>query len=319
MTGKKVTFVIATFNNVESAKETLVNLAETMRQEDYDVILVDDSNNLDETQFTEFKNLKIYHNPQRRGVGFSLDYGIKQAQTDIVFFLGDDIRFSGDWFDRFYAVVRSHPTSLVSTVTAGLNNDRKHITGKENHYYGAHILFHVTTKNNSKEQIPCRQYIEAKWQTKKSDDIYQLPCILGAFYGCHRDWFIKIRGFEGHRQWGTLEPLCSLRSYISGGDCIIDCRTVTGHLFKSGTSNTEKPVRDIYYNKLLVASTLLPKDMEKTIYDWAATSQRGRQAIELAKSESVLFNQLADLGRNSLDDAELRRRIALTGILDPCE
>jgi glycosyltransferase involved in cell wall biosynthesis len=320
----KSTFVIACFNDQETLKETLVNLSETVSQENYDVIVVDDSGNLDEVPFKDFKNLKIFHNPQRKGVGYSLDFGVKQAQTEIVFPMGCDIRFSGNWYDRAYAVAKSHPQSLISTVTAGLNVDRRFITGKENHYYGAKILFHVTPLNNNKAALPFREYLEAKWQTKKADDVYQLPCILGAFYLCHRDWFIKIRGFEGHRTWGDLEPIISLRSYISGGDCLIDPKTTTGHIFKTASSN--KPVQDLIYNKILIAKTLLPTDMEKTVIDWVKTLNSGPMALRMIERDSALISLLAGYGRESVkkfgksnewDEEQLRTLIKPTGVLDP--
>lgn len=317
MTGEKITFCIATYQSAETCIETIENLIECTSGVDFDILLMNDGGDLPEEPFKKFPNITIFHNPKNMGVGFSLNFLVNQAKTDLVVVMGDDIRFMPGWFDRIYAVAKSHPTSIVSTVTVGLNNERRYITGKgENHYYAAHILFHVTIKNNKKEQIPSRAYIEAKWSAKPVGEIVQVGCALGAIYFCHRDWFIKIRGFYGHKSWGSLEPVLSLRSYIAGGDCILDTQTKTGHLFKSGPSGTQKSVAHIIYNKLLIASTLLPKEMEDIIYKWAATSQRGRQAIELAKTEKVMFDLLRKLGRDSLPEEELKRRIALTGILN---
>jgi hypothetical protein len=172
--------------------------------------------------------------------------------------------------------------------------------------------------------LPFREYLECKWNAKLSGDIVPVGAPLGAIYSAHRDWFLKIRGFEGHRVWGSLEVLLALRSYVSGGDCLIDTKSVFGHIFKAAGS--VKPVPDLIFNKLLIASTLLPPDMEKEVYDWAAKMQRGRQAIAMIKNEQTLVNILADFGRNSvklmgnaggMDEEELRRRIKRTGILDP--
>jgi|GEM_PF-6711791 len=320
----KSAFIIATFQNVESAKETIVNLSQTVSEENYDVILVDDSGNMPEEPFKEFKNLKIFHNPKRMGVGYSLDFGVKQSQTDTCFILGDDIRFSGNWYDRFFAVAKSHPQSIISTVCAGLNPDRKVLTGKENHYYASHVLFHVTTTNNRKAPLPFREYIEAKWNGKLQGDIVPVGCPLGAFYSISRDFWIKTRGFEGHKIWGTLEPLTVLRYYIAGGNCLIDCKTVTGHIFK--TASSHKPVQDLIYNKLLIASTLLPRDMEKEVYDWARKLNSGPMAIRMIEKDSALVSLLAGYGRESVkkfgssnewDEEQLRTLIRPTGVLDP--
>jgi glycosyltransferase involved in cell wall biosynthesis len=325
MANKKISFCIANYNNPEILKETLTNLIEcTPNTDEYDILIVDDSNNLKESEFVDFPNTKIYHNEQRKGVGYSLDRAVKLATTESVFFMGDDVRFVPNWFDRFYSVILSHPQSLVSGVCLGLNMDRRVIMGKENRYYGAKILFHVTPLNNNKAALPYREYLEAKWQTRKSDDIYQLPCILGAAYGAKRDWFIKIRGFEGHRCWGDLEPLVSLRSYICGGDCILDPKTTFGHIFKTASSN--KPVQDLIYNKILIAKTLLPTDMEKVVIDWVKTLNSGPMALRMIERDSALISLLAGYGRESVkkfgksnewDEEQLRTLIKPTGILDP--
>ena len=51
---KKITFCIATFQNPESAKETLESLSQTVDQSNYDVITVDDAGNMPEEPFKEF-------------------------------------------------------------------------------------------------------------------------------------------------------------------------------------------------------------------------------------------------------------------------
>jgi len=309
---KKATFVIAVYNDTATLNETINNLLETVSLNDVDIIVVDDANTLNPAEVDRAKDITIFKNPERRGVGYSLDFGIRQAKTDVVLPMGCDIRFSGDWFPRFYQVVKTHPRAIVSTVTAGLNVDRRFLQGKENHYHGAHILFHVTTKNNNRV-LPFREYLEAKWNNKLQGELVPIGCVLGAFYGANRSWWTKIRGFEGHVTWGTLEPLVSLRSYINGGRCLLDLNTVTGHLFKSASST--KPIKDLIYNKLLVAYTLLPEDMEKEVFDWAKTLKYGDGALRLFEQNKPLLDELRQV-KNSLNDCELRRRIKPTGILN---
>ena len=312
---KKATFVIAVYDDDITLKETVDNLMTTVSPNDVDIIVVDDANTLDPAVLFGHDNIILYCNEQRRGVGYSLDYGIQKANTEIVFPMGCDIRFDGNWFDRFYSVVRDNPKSIVSTITAGLNEKRRYIQGNENHYHAAHTLFHVTTKNNNRV-LPFREYLEAKWNEKKNlpeSDLIQIGCVLGAFYGVNKTWWNHIGGFKGHRTWGTLEPLISLRSYINGGNCLLDRKTITGHIFKGASSH--KPIKDLIYNKLLVAYTLLPVDMEKIAYTWADGLKGGKEAIALTQKNKTLFDEFRKV-KNSLDDSELRRRIEPTGILN---
>src|SRR5690606_22636105 len=99
--------------------------------------------------------------------------------------------------------------------------------------------------------------------------------------------------------WGTLEPLISLRSYINGGRCLLDLKTVTGHLFKSASSS--KPIKDLIYNKLLVAYTLLPDDMEKEVFDWAKTLKYSDGAFKLFEQNKILLDGLRQV-KNKLND-----------------
>ena len=317
MTEKKATFCIAVYNDTDTLRETIANIYETVDDSEIDIIVVDDAGNIDNRELADFPEVKLLLNKERRGVGYSLHRAVEEAQTEVVFPMGCDIRFTPGWFDRFYEVVKANPHSIICTVTAGLNEERRYIKGNENLYYGSQILFQVTEKNNYKKPMPYREFIEAKWNsgTQVKGEVAEIGCVLGAFYGLSKRWYTRIMGFEGHRLWGGLEPLISLRSYIAGGNCLIDTKTITGHIFK--TSSSQKPIVDLIYNKLLIASTLLPGNMEKEVYKWAETTMRGNQAIEETKKDKDKFLYYANMGRNTLTEEELIKRIRNTGILNP--
>jgi len=312
---EKTTFCIATYDDVEVLRDTINSLLSTTKGYNYDIIVIDDANKLT-TELDDLPKVKLFKNPKRGGVGYSLDRAVELAETDIVFPMGCDIRFSGDWYPRFYEVVNNHPRSLVSTVTAGLNLERLQIVGKENHMFASHVIYHVSVANNNKPPLPFREFIECKWNAKPPADlgeIVQVGSILGAFYGCHKSWYQYIRGFYMHRTWGSLEPLVALRSYLYGGDCIIDTKTITGHIFKSASSS--KPIHDLIYNKLLIAYTLLPTDKEKEVFDWAnSLSHSAGALINFNKSKHIL--DILRTQKDLLGDEKVRELIKPTGILD---
>lgn len=309
---KKATFVIAVYNDTATLNETINNLLETVSLNDVDIIVVDDANTLNPAEVDRAKDITIFKNPERKGVGYSLDFGIRQAKTDVVLPMGCDIRFSGDWFPRFYEVIKTHPRAIVSTVTAGLNGDRRFIQGKEIHYHGAHILFHVTTKNNNRV-LPFREYLEAKWNNKLQGELVQIGVPLGAHYGINKKWFEKISPWGHHKVWGTLEPVIALASYANGGRCLLDLKTVTGHIFKSASSS--KPIHDLIYNKLLTAYLYLPEDMEREVFNWAKGLKYHEKAFINFENEKPKLKELRFL-KDSLTEEQLRRRIKPTGILN---
>jgi glycosyltransferase involved in cell wall biosynthesis len=313
MTQKKATFCIAVYNDTETLKETIANIYETVVPEDIDIIVVDDSGTMNALELSMFPDVQLLINEKRHGVGYSLYRAVEAAKTDIVFPMGCDIRFSGDWMPRFLQVVKDNPKSIVCSVTAGLNVDRRFIKGGENKYYGSHILFRVTEANNRKSPLPFREYLECKWNGKIQGDVEPVGAILGAFYGNHRDWFLKISPWLMHRTWGNLEPQISMAYYINGGSCLIDTQTVTGHIFKAASS--QKPVKDLIYNKLLNAYLYLPRDMEQIVFTWAKTLSGGDSAL---KTFEMMKPQLSELYKvkESLTDEQIRTLLKPTGVLD---
>lgn len=83
-------------------------------------------------------------------------------------------------------------------------------------YYGANILLY----NHS-----YRDVIVSKWASKPTiigeKDYYEIPCVLGANYGISLNWFKTLKGFEGLKMWGSLEPFLSLKSWLAGGKCFV--------------------------------------------------------------------------------------------------
>ena len=313
MKQKKATFCIAVYNDTQTLKETLANIYETVYDSEIDIIVVDDAGNIDNRELADFPEVKLLLNKERRGVGYSLHKAIKEAQTEVVFPMGCDIRFSGDWMPRFLQVVKDNPKSLVSTVCAGLNNERRYLKGGENHYYAARILFKVTEANN-RRVLPFRAYLEAKWGNRLTGDVEEVGCALGAFYGTMKDWYMKVSTQYLHQTWGTLEPWLSMSYYLHGGNCLIDLKTITGHIFMQASS--QKPIKDLIYNKLVAAYLYLPSDMEAEVFQWARTltaHEGAFKSFEQRKSEM----QEARAFKESFTDEQIKALLKPTGILNP--
>jgi hypothetical protein len=94
-------------------------------------------------------------------------------------------------------------------------------------------------------------------------DSFEIPCILGAFYGVKKAWYEYVDGWSLHKFWGTLEPLIGLKSWLFGGSNRTAPRIETGHIFKKvGWHGTKQEA--LMYNKMLVA-TLLFDDYQRLI------------------------------------------------------
>jgi hypothetical protein len=186
--------------------------------------------------------------------------------------MGSDIRFiENKWASQTLKEIEDYPKAFTCTSCVVLNADstEKMDISKQrlvNVVNGSTILMFHDKKSNPTQTETFRGIIEAKWlpHIKNRDvDSYEIPCILGAAYGVKKDWYNYVDGWVGHKKWGTLEPMISLKSWFFGGSCRVAPRIETGHIFKThGTHGT--PQDKLLYNKMLV-STLLFDDYNRLI------------------------------------------------------
>jgi hypothetical protein len=113
-------------------------------------------------------------------------------------------------------------------------------------------------------------------------ECYDVACILGAAYGVSKKWYKYIDGFWGHKRWGCLEPLISLKSLLFGGRCLVAPHIETAHIFNDGEGK-HMAQREYWlyktHNRLLVCWLLFTVPDKKRLIDWLGTND----IIELSK------------------------------------
>ena len=108
-------------------------------------------------------------------------------------------------------------------------------------------------------------------QKGDSKESFEIPCVLGAAYGIKKEWYNYIDGWWGHRSWGTLEPMISLKSWFMGGSCRVAMGIETGHVFKRhGTHAT--PHHHLMYNKILATTLLLDETHATRLIDFLGSN-----------------------------------------------
>jgi len=263
--------IIITYHEegLEFLKECLTQLKDSIDIIEYEIIVVDDCS---KEILPEIEGVKIIRNKNNIGVGRSFDVGVEQANGEDIILTACDMRFiPNNWVSKLVKEINDNPKSLICTACVGLNKEKPEnmnfeIRRKVIRCYGATILIFHDKKSNPRKEESFRGIIEAKWNPldkTSTDKSYEIPCILGACYGVKKSWYQYIDGFWGHRQWGTLEPYISLKSWLFGGNCKVAPYIETAHIFKrTGTHNITQ--ENVMFNKLLVA-TLLFEDSEKLI------------------------------------------------------
>lgn len=235
------------FGEIEPVVQSLLATATG----DLEVVIVNDGSTQGSGKFRPLEiNLpfvKVINNHKSFGVGYAFDRAFENSTGDIIVLMGADIFVKPGWFNQVIDAVTSKPETLGCSVCIGLNPTRMSLDDPKNfRRYGADLLFYVDEGDLPKESLlgtrrgGYTSLFKAKWLlAKQSDEPYEIPCVLGAFYFTSRDYFKKLGGWDtesgnqyaGHRVWGSLEPYISLKSWLVGGGCTLYPEIETGHVF----------------------------------------------------------------------------------------
>jgi glycosyltransferase involved in cell wall biosynthesis len=255
---KTLSIIISYHNEARSIIQKCVDqLLGTIDVEQYEVIIVDDGSykSLDPIEGTT-----IIRHKTNQGVGAAFDTGVKSAKYDNLFLMGNDIRFiKNGWASKMVDEIENQPQAFTCTTCVRLGR------GKLTEIYETDIEKQLKAKKYgigaTIKLLSANSIIDAQWlpigNRTIDEESYEVPCILGAAYGVKKDWYKYIGGWEGHRGWGTLEPMISIKSWLFGGSCRVAPQIQVGHIFniinKHGIQS-----KYIAYNKILTALLFIP-------------------------------------------------------------
>jgi hypothetical protein len=155
-------------------------------------------------------------------------------------------------------------------------------------YYGADLLFTVGVDDlPPKSKLRERRggytdLFKGKWRNKESDEQYELPCLMGAFYFTTKAYYQRIHGWDtevgnrymGFRSWGHLEPYISLKSWLYGGGCYLEPSIEATHIFTRLDRNNKwtKGTRSSewrWWNALFMLETMVLSEFTRNrMYDF---------------------------------------------------
>jgi glycosyltransferase involved in cell wall biosynthesis len=289
-----VSVCISFRNDFEEISGVVRNLLETAQSDDFEIIIYNDGSFYGDATSRPLElnlpHIKIINNRRSYGVGYAFDRAVEQARGDIITLMGSDVYPKDGWYENIRnAVLRNHNT-LGCSVCLGINPTRMSLDDPKNFKrYGADLLFYVETNDLPKESVfRSRQggytgLFQSKWLFgKQSDEPYEIPCVLGAFYFTSKEYYQKIGGWDtkpnnsfcGHRFWGHLEPHISLKSWLTGGGCTIYPDIETAHVFSRVTNANiySKGARSMewsWWNALWILETMImDESLRKRLYNF---------------------------------------------------
>ena len=276
--------------------EVLLNLINTAKTWEFEIIIFNDGSTNDVCRFQPlnisrvFENVKVINSPIQYGVGYAIDRAVEEASGDIIVIMGADVFPDDGWIQSITEAVESNVGDIVCTACVGISPDNMdmHREGRKIRY-GADMLvqmdFDDLPKATQDNFILHKKYsytdlFRAKWRSiKKSDEPYEIPSLLGAFYACKRDFYLKIHGFDteahkrfhGHMDYAHLESMLSLKAYLYGGSCKMFPNIETAHIFGRADKRhrTRAHKASIYaWNALWIAYTMCDAELRDYLIDW---------------------------------------------------
>jgi len=267
---------------------TISQIVDTIDVLPYEIIVVDDGSDTP----LELEGVKVIRHPSNLGVGASFDTGVKAALYNNIILMGDDIRFiKNAWASKMLAHIQRNPKAFICAACVKINRfsrchneeivdgkctkcgmpaldnmDFEHRRLKQKLNGATILLFHDSKSNPGAVPDNFRNILDAKWlPINKETSPHEIPCLLGAFYGVRKEWYEYVDGWAGHKIWGCLEPMISLKSWLFGGSVIMAPDVEIAHIFRKKTEGRRLPQGVTLYNKIITALLLFKEDALRVV------------------------------------------------------
>lgn len=104
----EVAVIIPTYNRPKAVKETLDSLEEMEAMIEYDVLVVDDSDNEQTKKVVQGHSAspKYIRPEESKNLPHARNVGIEEAETGIIAFVDDDVRFYDGWIDAIVSTFK---------------------------------------------------------------------------------------------------------------------------------------------------------------------------------------------------------------------
>jgi len=292
-----VSVIIPCHNDTDLLSDVIVNLLETADDSNFEIIVVNDGSISDDGKFmriNSFYGAKVLNIPTQRGVGASFDAGVEACSGDIIVLMGSDVFTDKGWLQKVREGVMSCSSRITCTACVGVTPSDRDIHRDSRHvYYGADLLIEMGFEDLPEARqeeylharVPKTTYTDlfrAKWRPfQESTELYEIPCLLGAFYFTTKEFYQKIHGWDteagkrfcGHSLYGHLESMLSLKAWLYGGSCYIDPTIKTGHIFGRINKKTAKSHRALkpshqFFNALWIAHTMCDASLRDKLINY---------------------------------------------------
>lgn len=251
----KLSVIITTHNDSTECEQTITSVA--AHSHGAEIVVVDDSST--QPFKSEFFGVRIIRNRHRCGVGPSRHIGVLAAKGEIILILDSHCRIACD-LDAALSRLKDMPKTVMCGVCLGLDSRNMDVSKPNGVYHGATLNVFGRDPNVKEKRF---QIFEANWNRQAIADNVEIPCVMGAAYAFHRDWFLHLDPLQHLRSWGEDESMLSIKSWLAGGNAALNTQLRVGHKFRRVGEKIPFviPADHRMFNKLFAIHTLCPPEL----------------------------------------------------------
>lgn len=257
---QQLTIIIPFLNEGDEIGNTVLSIRETCVGHP-DILLINDASTdgYDYLSVARKYECRYIRHEERKGVAASRNEGVKECATPYFLFLDGHMRFfEKGWDEKLIALLQANPRSLLCGQTRKLekNTDGEVVCISHKTCYGAYI------------DMSPKVSFKAMWNytdISPFTNLMEVPCVLGAAYACHKDYWDYLHGLEGLQYYGIDEELISMKIWCEGGRCLLVKDWEVGHIYRD-TFPYSVPNTELIYNRLLVIELFMPYALKRELF-----------------------------------------------------
>jgi glycosyltransferase involved in cell wall biosynthesis len=276
----ELSVIIPVLNDNEEVNETISSIRASSPG-DVEIIVIDDNSDIP-VQLKD-KSVKLIRNEKRLGAGMSRHNGILVSKGKYLLILDAHMRFVPGWYEAAMERLIKDSKIVWCAACLGLDKDNMNIEKPAGTYLGANLIL----KDQDK-------IFEGEWATNKPDqDDYEVSCVMGASYFIHKEWYMRLKGLEHSRMYGSEEPMISLKILLAGGEIRVAKQIKIGHKFRSTSPFSYYPTHH-QYNKLRAMKVLLPANVYEVILKGIPKNSHVIAALKMLEDEKAEIDKDID-------------------------
>jgi GT2 family glycosyltransferase len=294
--GDSVSVVVATHNEGERLRRTVMGLAATAPA-DFEVIVVDDFSTDGSVELLQADqpDVRVVRPPRRLGPPLARNFGSRFATGSWLLWSDAHVEVQPGWPAAFTAALADPRVGAVGPAVAALGG-------------AGHTGFGLRWRSAG---------LEVQWLPRQGDEPYPVPIVSGCFLAMRREVFEQTGGFDpGLRFRGGGEVELCFRLWALGFECRVVPGTRIAHLFRSRFPYPVSAV-DVLHNLLRTAIVHFGRDRLAAVVAALGRRPAFPEALALVLDSDV-WSRRADIrARRVLDDQAFFDRFPTPGLSQP--